>query len=298
MEASSRLWWWKTWQSPELSTRLAKVLRLPTSYQFPLTYARRVGVAGVVHVASILTFDPDPNQVIPGVVAGAVNAASAASKIPSIKRFVYTSSSSAILLPKPNVELNVSTEDWNIEAVEAAWKPPPYEPERCWAVYAASKTEAEQKMWEFIKEEEPGFVLNTVLPNTNFGQIFSAQQPASTGGMVRKAYYGDITGLKTLPPQWMVDVKDTARLHVAALIDPEVENERILAFAYPFNCNDILACLRRLYPDKVFPDNIKDDSRYSSKLDNSRGEELLKRFGRPGWTSLEESIQENTACLG
>lgn len=232
------------------------------------------------------------------MVAGALNAISAASKAPSIKRFVYTSSSTAILLPKPNIELNVSTEDWNIEAIEAAWKPPPYEPGRAFAVYAASKTEAEQRMWDFMNCEKPGFVLNTILPNSNFGQIFSAQQPASSGGLVRKAYYGDITALKNLPPQWMVNVKDTARLHVAALIDPEVENERILAFAYPFNCNDILQCFRKLYPDKKFPNNIEDNTRDLSKLDNRRGEELLKKFGRPGWTSLEESIRENTAGLG
>ena len=61
-----------------------------------------------------------------------------------------------------------------------------------------------------MKEEEPGFVLNTVLPTSNFGQIFSALQPTSMGGLVRKTYYGDITALKNLPPQLMVDVKDTA----------------------------------------------------------------------------------------
>ena len=174
VEENSRLWWWKIWQNPELSRRLAKVLRLPTSYQCLLTCARCIGVVGVAHVASIVTVDPDPNEVIPGVVAGALNAVSAASKIPSIKRFVYTSSSTSILLPKPNVELNVSTEDCNIEAVEEAWKPPPYEPERAWAVYAASKTEAEQRMSEFMKQEKPGFVLNMALPNSNFGQTFSA----------------------------------------------------------------------------------------------------------------------------
>ena len=226
-----------------------------------------------------------------------MNAATAASKEPSIKRFIYTSSSAAILLPRPNVELTVSTEDWNTDAVEAAWKPPPYEPERSWAVYAASKTEAEQKIWEFVRNEQPGFVLNTVLPDTNFGQIFSPEQPASTGGMVRDAFHGNVTALQNLPPQWMVNVKDTARLHVAALVDPDVENERILAFAYPFDCNDILACLRRLYPDKEFPEDIEDQSRDLSKLDNSRGEELLKRFGRSGWTGLEETIWENTGGL-
>ena len=149
-----------------------------------------------------------------------------------------------------------------------------------------------------MKEEKPGFVLNTGMPNSNFGQIFSAQQPASCGGLVRRAYYGDITGLKSLPPQWMVDVKDTARLHVGALIDPEIENERILAVAHPFNCNDTLASLRKLYPNTEFPNNIEDNSRDLSKLDNRRGEELLKTFGRPGWTGLQESIHENTAGLG
>ena len=76
-----------------------------------------------------------------------------------------------------------------------------------------------------------------------------------------------------MAPQWMVDVKDTARLHVAALIDPEVENEHILAFAYPYNYNDILKCLLKLYPDKKFPNNIENDSRDLSKVDNRRGEE-------------------------
>ena len=100
-----------------------------------------------------------------------------------------------------------------------------------------------------------------------------------------------------MPPQWMVDVNNTARLHVAALIKAEVENERVLAFAYPFNCNDILKRLRKLYPYKKFPNNIENDSRDLSKADDRRGEELLRKFGKLGWTALKKSIQENTACL-
>ena len=95
----------------------------------------------MAHVASILTFDPDPNKVIPAVVNGAVNVAASAAKQSSVKRFVYTSSSSAITGPKPNVEFTISTDNWNEEAVEAAWKPPPYEAERAWPVYGASKTQ-------------------------------------------------------------------------------------------------------------------------------------------------------------
>ena len=161
-----------------------------------------LGVSGVIHVASILTLDPDPNKVIPGVVKGAVNAAASAAKQTSVKRFVYTSSSTAITAPKPNVEFTISTDDWNDEQVEAAWRPPPYEKERAWVVYGASKTQAEQEMWKFAKEHKPGFVLNTVLPNANFGEILSDKQPASTGGWVKNLYHGELDAVKDIPPQW------------------------------------------------------------------------------------------------
>lgn len=95
----------------------------------------------------------------------------------------------------------------------------------------------------------------------------------------------------------MVNFKDTAYLHVAALLDPGVENERILAYAQPFNWNDALAVLRKMYPDKLFPANIENEPRDLSKLDNSRGASLLRAFGRPGFTGLEESVRENTAGL-
>ena len=160
------------------------------------------GVSGVAHVASVLSFDADPNKVIPAVVSGAVNAATAAAKQASVKRFVYTSSSTAITPPKPNVEFTISTDDWNKEDVEAAWKPPPYEDGRAWAVYGASKTQAEQAMWKFVKDHNPGFFLNTVLPNANFGEILSDKQPASTGGWAKAIYEGNFDAVKDIPPQW------------------------------------------------------------------------------------------------
>lgn len=156
----------------------------------------------MVHVASVLSFDRDPTKVIPTVVNGAINAASSAAKHSSVKRFVYTSSSSAITAPKPNVEFTISTDDWNTDQVEEAWKPPPYERGREWVVYAASKTQAEQAMWTFVKEREPGFVLNTVLPNMNFGEILSDKQPASTGSWVKSIYNGNLDAVRQVPPQW------------------------------------------------------------------------------------------------
>jgi hypothetical protein len=152
-------------------------------------------------------------------------------------------------------------------------------------------------MWDFVKEQKPGFVLKTVLPNINMGGIRSDTQRASSAVFVSSLYEGDVSIYKSVLAQWMVNVKDTARLHLAALVDPKVENERILAFAQPVSYNKNLACLRRMYSKKRFPEEIEDDSKYLSKLDNSRGAELLRKFGRPGFTGLEETIRENVAGL-
>lgn len=244
-----------------------------------------------------MSLDPDPNKVIPPTIAGAVNVLEAAAKEPSVKRFVYTSSSTAITSAKPNKKFEIKVDDWNTESVEQAWKPPPYESDRIWVVYPASKTQAEQSVWEYVKDRKPSFTVNAILPNTNMGEILSEKQPASSGAWVKDIYNGQLDKVKWIPPQWMVDVKDTARLHVSGLIDPDVENERILAFAYPYNWNDILASLRKLYPDKTFSEDIPNAPRDLSTLDNSRGAELLRAHGRDGWTSLEESIKENTAGL-
>jgi len=60
------------------------------------------GTSGVVHVASNLSFSADPNAVIPEVIAGIKSILNSAKKEPSVKRFVYTSSSTAATNPKPN----------------------------------------------------------------------------------------------------------------------------------------------------------------------------------------------------
>lgn len=100
-----------------------------------------------------------------------------------------------------------------------------------------------------------------------------------------------------LPTEWFVDVKDTARLHVASLANPSVQNERILAFAAPFNWNGVLAVFRRLYPERTFVEDLPDIGRDLCKVPNARGAELLREYGQPGWTSLETCLEENTQGL-
>lgn len=40
--------------------------------------------------------------------------------------------------------------------------------------------------------------------------------------------------LLTMLTEWFVDVQDSARLHVAALTNPDVKNERIIAYGEHF----------------------------------------------------------------
>jgi nucleoside-diphosphate-sugar epimerase len=253
------------------------------------------GAAGFIHVATPVMQSPDPNKAVPTVVNGIINTLEAALKEAGLKRIVMTSSSTAATSPKPNVEFSIDEETWNKEDIEAAWKPPPYEGhDRVLAVYAASKTQSEQAAWKWMKEHKPHFVLNAILPNANMGVVLSPENqgsPSTVGWL--KALWNGFEGhedLKENPPQYYINVQDNARVHVAALLSPDVNGERLYTFAHPFNWNDILAIYRKVYPEHQFIDDIPNLGRDLSKVANGRAEELLKRFGVKGWASLEESV--------
>ena len=275
------------------------------------------GVSAIIHTATIFTLDPDPYNVIPGTLAGVTNALEAAAQEPSVERFVLTSSSLAAVIPKPDTPVTVTAESWTDEAVELAYREPPYEPERALPVYAASKTLAEREAWKFMHEETPAFILNTVLPNMNFGASLDVakQGRPSTSAIVAALFEGDtkclggITPREYRPctshnsyilthmPEYFVDVQDTAILHVAAAIHPGVQSERIFAFAEPVNGDKVLAVLRRLYPRRSFPAEFQAQEDLSCIVPRGRAEALLREVSGHGWTSLQESIRRNTEDL-
>lgn len=92
--------------------------------------------------------------------------------------------------------------------------------------------------------------------------------------------------------EYFVDVRDTARLHVAALLDPNVKAERIFAFATEYNWTDVLTILRKLRPDQEFPDDPEKEGRdYTEVVPIARAQRLLQDFfGQADWTSLEDSL--------
>lgn len=95
-----------------------------------------------------------------------------------------------------------------------------------------------------------------------------------------------------------IDVEDTARLHLAALLHPDLKSRRIFAYAEPYTWKSIQDVLRSVYADKVFAPDIPDhplDRSIIAELPLSL--QLLKDMGRDGWSSLEDIVRANTADL-
>ncbi|KAK7727120.1 hypothetical protein SLS57_003154 [Botryosphaeria dothidea] len=266
------------------------------------------GVDAVAHVASVMgDLCPDPNAVIPVVVRGVTNALDAAAGERRVKAFVYTSSSTAAYSPKPGAGGDVGQETWNEETVKEAWAPPPYEPSRTGKVYGASKMAAEKAVWDWVKEKEKegevGFRVNAVLPNVNFGRSLDVKNQGhpTTSGWAFDLATGKLADRmwEAVKPQYYVNVEDTALIHVAALTRPDIDRQRIYAFAGEFNWNTLLHALRKLYPERTFYEDREGLGHDLSRIvDAGKAEELLKDVSGRGWKSLEESLKENLEDLG
>jgi hypothetical protein len=94
-----------------------------------------------------------------------------------------------------------------------------------------------------------------------------------------------------------IDVEDCGRLHVAAAIFDHVKDQRIFGFAGRFNWDDILDIFRKTAPNKKFPDNFSGGTDPNEIKPRDKAEQLLRDLGRPGWTSLEESVLANISDM-
>ncbi|KAL4860831.1 hypothetical protein BDV12DRAFT_204653 [Aspergillus spectabilis] len=252
------------------------------------------GISGVIHVASILTGDPDPNNVVTPLINSSLDLLKSAAKQADFKRFVLTSSSHAAAFPSYEKKVVVDETTFNIDAVSHAWAPPPYDVTRGGAVYAASKVQAEQRIREWVKEHRPDIEVNTVLPSANFGATLRKDHPGSVPWTWPFSLLEGKPEEVAVLSQYYIDVQDDARLHLAALLLPDVKNDRILGYAGVYTVNSLLAILRRQFPEKKIIEDIPNEKVDLTQVQGSaKSEELLKTLGRLGWTTIEESIRLN-----
>lgn len=140
----------------------------------------------------------------------------------------------------------------------------------------------------------------------------------TTMGLIRRILTHGNPGLPYIPRTWFtcfslilrvgltlfleyyVNVRDTARLHVAALLDPTVQSERLFAWTREHNLTDVVNALRRLRPrNNKIEDAPEHEGRDMAKVPPiARAESLLKSFFNvDGWVDFETSIAEGIEDL-
>ena len=265
------------------------------------------GVADICHVATSAAFTTDASEAIPRTLAGALSILQSTANAPSVKTVVYTSDSFAVLLPQADKKVTITTSMYNEYAMEAmdnvveldkvkanAWDPSVAIE---LVVWAAAKATAEKALWQFVADHRPSFQVATVIPNMNFGPPVDSQPLSSTGLCIPDLLKSEEKPNLYFPAQHFVHVRDCAKLHVAALLDPSQNGERIFACAAPFNWNDVLHILRDIKPDKSIRDDFQDLGRDVSVLPNDAAEQLLRKHYNHGWTSLKETVIQNIQHL-
>ncbi|KDQ50510.1 hypothetical protein JAAARDRAFT_63125 [Jaapia argillacea MUCL 33604] len=178
------------------------------------------GVEAVIHVASPISGVADAETTLDSAINGSLNVLRQAEKV-GIKKFVVTSSVVALTSPlNPRIlsDYEFTDKDWNPVTKEEALKPGASD----FIIYSASKVLSEKAVWDFVKTH-PHIDVTTILPPFIFGPFSpgfivqdasSRKRNLSTNGYVYQLINGSI-------PQTLgvgtVDIRDVARLHVAAL---------------------------------------------------------------------------------
>jgi len=171
----------------------------------------------VLHVASpfIINNPKDENDIIKPAVEGTLRALKAAKKA-GVKRMVLTSSMVAMMGDaKGTIEVN--SKSWtnvNAKGISA---------------YVKSKTLAEKSAWEFIKKQDDEQLLElvTIHPGPVYGPTLSGNLKGESMAMYKQL----ITGKMPLLPQFAInisDVRDVAKIHVAALKNDKANGKRFI----------------------------------------------------------------------
>jgi len=248
------------------------------------------GCTYVLHLASpfLLAEPTDENDLIKPAVEGTQRVLSAAQKA-GIKRLVLTSTTFAIIAGKETGKYGPG--DWaDTDANIGA--------------YAKSKTLAERAAWEVAKGK--GMELTVINPGAVFGPSLGAHIDGQSVAMMTKMIDGKVPMIPDMA-MGMVDVRDVARLHVAAMTAEGAAGKRFIACtAEPVEMATLAQVLREAGYTKaptlkaptfllkfmsLFDREAKGMSPFLGKkahLDNSATFQILKWSPTPMATSFRE----------
>ncbi|PWN53218.1 NAD(P)-binding protein [Violaceomyces palustris] len=188
------------------------------------------GVEYIIHVASPFQLKVGDNRkdLIEPAVEMTRNVLEAANEVGrSVKRIVFTGSSSAILNPlrgMVNRDHTYTEKDWNpfTNAWLASWYGP--------LSYLTSKVLSERLIWEFVERDKPRFDVTVICPAIVYGPLLHKVDSASDLNESCRWVYelldNESVPKDKFPP--FCDVRDVAKVHVLALENEKASNQRYL----------------------------------------------------------------------
>jgi dihydroflavonol-4-reductase len=188
----------------------------------------------LLHVASpfVVKEPKDENELIKPAVEGTLRALKAAKKV-GVKRVVVTSSIVA-MFGGAKTSLKINQDSWtdiNAKNVTA---------------YLKSKTMAEQRAWEFIKNQTGDNKLEMVVINP--GPIYGPTLTGNLGNEAMDTFKKLIAGEMPMIPNAgfvMSDVRDIAKIHVQALENESANGKRfIVTSERPYSFHELAQILK------------------------------------------------------
>lgn len=199
------------------------------------------GCRFIQHLASPFPFEApsDREALVPEARAGAQrvleNGLSAGAE-----RIVMTSSVAAMMYqPGRGRERSFGEEDWS----DPDWK--------ALTAYPVSKTRAEQSAWAYVDAQGLKDRLTTINPGLVLGP-----DPFDNGGASLSAVRDMMNGEFPAAPKVaypVVDVRDCAAIHVAAMTAPDAAGRRLIAAGETLGFDRISEILREAYPTAKLP---------------------------------------------
>ena len=195
------------------------------------------GIDVLMHTASPfpIASPKDENELIRPAVEGTLRALRAA-KNAGVKRVILTSSVAAIYgceLPSGKTEYD-----------ETMWTDVTHPIGE--GAYTKSKTLAEKAAWDFVKNQAPEIALTTINPVLVLGAPLDKNFGSSIS-LVERVLKGKDPMLPDMRFS-IVDVRDVAQMHVAAISNDATKNERLLAASATYSFIGIAKYLKSVYP--------------------------------------------------
>ena len=200
------------------------------------------GVTYLQHLASPIpnNLPKDPNDLIIPAKEGALRALRAA-KGAGVKRAVMTSSFASI---------GYGWGDSRPEVLdESHWSNPDNIKDN--TAYTRSKAIAEKAAWNYIEGDGAGLELAVINPVAVLGPAMSADVSASLE-LVTQPMLNKVPAFPKLT-FGIVDVRDVAAAHVAAMEKPEAAGERFIVGDRVLSFSEIGDVLREAYPSRKLP---------------------------------------------